>query len=60
MADYFNMSDKDKDLEALIAADSNAWLYPSPARDIRVHELERDFVKKWGEDAPAWPARGRW
>jgi len=54
------MSDKDKDLEVLIAADSNAWSYPSPARDLRVHELERDFVKKWGEDAPAWPARGRW
>jgi hypothetical protein len=60
MADYFSMSDKQKDLEVLVAADSSAWLYPSPARDLRVHELERDYAKKWGESAPAWPARGRW
>lgn len=60
MADYFNMNDKSKDLETLIAADSQAWLYPSPARDLRVHDLEQDFHRKWGEDAPAWPSRGRW
>jgi len=44
----------------LIAADGAAWNFPSPARDLRVHELERNFEKKWGEPAPAWPARGRW
>ena len=60
MANYFNLSAKDKDIEVLIAADGSAWLYPSPARDLRVHELERDFEKKWGEPAPSWPARGRW
>ena len=60
MANYFNLSDKDKDLAVLIAADGDAWLYPSPARDLRVSELERDFLNKWGEEAPAWPARGRW
>jgi len=60
MADYFSMSDKEKDIEALIVADCSAWSYPSPARDLRVSKLERDFIKKWGESAPAWPARGRW
>ena len=60
MGNYFSMSDKQKDVEVLIAADAGAWLYPSPARDLRVHDLERDFEKRWGEAAPAWPARGRW
>jgi hypothetical protein len=60
MRDFSDHSEKDKDILVLIAADANAWSFPSPARDLRVHELERDFEKRWGEAAPAWPARGRW
>lgn len=48
------------DLEALIAADADAWNCPSPKRDIKVSDMEREFKNKWGEEAPAWPARGRW
>ena len=48
------------DLEDLIAADAADWNYPSPGRALKVHDLEKQFEEKWGEPAPAWPARGRW
>lgn len=62
MPDFYTKERKEweGDIAALIAADGAAWTFPSPARDLRVHELERSFEKKWGEPAPAWPARGRW
>jgi len=54
------MTEEQKLLERIIRADQDNWNYPSPARAIKVHELEQQYKELTGREAPQWPSRGRW
>ena len=53
-------SEAQKILDKIIKADADDWNWPSPARALKVHELEKQYKELTGKEAPQWPSRGRW
>lgn len=57
---WYYYTEADVLLEKIIKADQDDWNYPSPARALKVHELEKQYKELTGKKAPQWPSRGRW